>query len=249
MNDAEFRQLDELEATHWWFVGKRLILRSLLKDQAPGQRILDLGCGTGGILRDWMDRNRCVGIDYSGLALKICAQAGFDRLARGDLNNLPFRKQTFDTVLLMDVIEHLEDDVGLLKSAGDVCAADGRLVVAVPAFQLLWSQHDVTFQHYRRYSAKQLHAVIRAAGLEPERTTYTNSLLFPAALVWRLLSYRLGVGRFSPATDFWPVPKWLNAILTQIYRVEAWLLRRFDLPVGVSVVCVARKSGASQKAA
>jgi hypothetical protein len=85
--------------------------------------------------------------------------------------------------------------------------------------------------------------VIRAAGLTPERRTYTNALLFPLAALWRILSYRLGLGRFAPETDFWAVPAWLNGLLTRLYDLEAWLLLRFDLPVGVSLVCIARRDG------
>lgn len=241
MNDEEFRLLDEIEEDHWWFVGKRFIMRALLDRYPQGLRFLDLGCGTGGILRDWMGENACVGVDRSELALKICKKNGFNSLVRGDLMSLPFKPDCFDIVMLMDVIEHLPDDVAFLKDVSQVCAKGGRVVIAVPAFQLLWSQHDVTFEHHRRYSARQLEEVARAAGLEPERITFTNSLLFPVALVWRLASYRLGLGRFTPKHDFWPIPKWLNAILVQVYRFEAWMLRRINLPLGVSVVCIARK--------
>ena len=153
VNDEEFHLLDEIEESHWWFVGKRILLRSLLADIAPG----------------------------------------------------------------------------------------GRMVVAVPAFQLLWSRHDVTFEHHRRYSASQLVDVVRRAGLEPERTTCTNFILFPIAALWRILSHRLGVGRFAPKHDFWPVPSWLNAVLAGLYRLEAWWLRRADVPFGVSVLCIARR--------
>jgi 2-polyprenyl-3-methyl-5-hydroxy-6-metoxy-1,4-benzoquinol methylase len=242
LNDEDFLLVDEIEETHWWFVGKRHILRAILPDTTPIKRVLDLGCGTGGILRDWMNRSRCFGIDRSAVALKYCAEAGFDTLVRGDVTQLPFQNESFDTIFLMDVIEHLDDDVGFLESASELCTPGGQLVVAVPAFQLLWSQHDDTYHHKRRYTAKQLRAVIAAAGLTPERTTYTNSLLFPVALVWRVLSYRLGLGRFAPTNDFWPVPASLNALLTALYRFEAWMLGRVNLPVGVSVVCIARKA-------
>ena len=154
---------------------------------------------------------------------------------------LPFKPASFDIVMLMDVIEHLPDDVSFLENVKQVCTKGGRVVIAVPAFQMLWSQHDVTFEHHRRYTSGQLEKVVREAGLEPERITYTNSLLFPAALVWRLASFRLGLGRFAPKHDFWPIPKWLNALLVQVYRLEAWLLERSDLPVGVSVICICRK--------
>lgn len=239
MNDAEFRLLDEIEEGHWWFVGKRLILRRLLERINTG-RMLDLGCGTGGVLRDWKGNGESVGIDRSSLALQICARRGFKTLARGDLTRLPFRDRSFDTVLMLDVIEHLEDDVGFVRNAARICREGGLVVIAVPAFPSLWSQHDETFEHYRRYRRASLRAVALEAGLEPERFTYTNSFLFPVAAAWRFVSYRLGVGRVAPKHDFWPIPRWLNGLLVQLYRVEAWLLGHLNLPAGVSVICLAR---------
>jgi len=244
MNDAEFKLHGEIEEDHWWFVGKRLILRALFEPEVEQERVLDLGCGTGGILRHWAQRCRCVGIDVSELALEISRRKGVRALARGDLNRLPFRDHSFDTVLALDVLEHLDDDVRFLAGASRVCAPGGRMILSVPAFQLLWSKHDESFLHKRRYTARQLERVVRRAGLIPERTTYTNFWVFPVAAVWRLISYRLGVGRFAPRTDFWKLPRPLNQLLVGIYRLEARMLRRVNLPVGVSAVCVARKPGA-----
>jgi SAM-dependent methyltransferase len=240
MNDADFQLHDSIEEDHWWFVGKRLILRALLDERPTGGRMLDLGCGTGGVLRDWQSRNRCFGVDRSRLALKMCARRGFDWLACGDLERIPLQARSVDTVLILDVIEHLDHDVDFLRAAAELCRPEGRLVISVPAFNMLWSQHDEAFQHRRRYSARELRTVIERAGLIVERTTYTNMLVFPVAAVWRILSYRLGLGRFAPKNDFWPVPRWLNQLLTLQYRFEARLLRHLDLPFGVSVLCIAR---------
>jgi SAM-dependent methyltransferase len=241
MNDEEFRLLDEIEDGQWWFVGKRLILRTLLERHAPRGRVLDLGCGTGGILRDFMQLYPCYGADRSELALRICSEKGFDRLVRSDLGDLPFAAGAFDTILALDVIEHLQDDVDFLVKAGRLLAPGGRMLLSVPAFPILWSQHDVTFQHYRRYRAHDLRDVVERAGFVPERITHTNSLIFPAVFLWRVLSSRTGLGRYAPKHDFWEIPSWLNALLVWIYRLETRLLRVADLPVGVSVVCVARK--------
>jgi len=241
MNDLEFQLFEEVEERHFWFVGKRLILRSLLANHPPDGRLLDLGCGTGGVLRDWMRNTSSVGVDRSALALRICADKGFRTLVRGDLSRLPFRPESFDTILALDVIEHLDDDVGFLRNAATVCRRGGTVVAAVPAYQALWSQHDVTFEHRRRYDAHQLEAVVRAAGLTPMRTTYTNTFIFPVAAAWRLLSSRLGLGR-KIRHDFWPIPRWMNTTLQQVYRGEARLLERVDLPFGLSVVCLARRS-------
>lgn len=240
MNDAEFQALERIEEDHWWFRGKRLLLRALLRDRHPG-RVVDLGCGTGGVLRDWMREGVCLGIDRSALALSICRTKGFPALVQGDLMTLPLRPGSFDTVLALDVIEHLPDDVAFLESAAALCAPGGHVIVGVPAFQLLWSQHDVTFHHYRRYSAAQLVAAVSATGLRVERITYTNFLVFPVAACWRILSHRLGLGRVAPTHDFWRLPGWLNAALVRVYRLEAWLLRHCDLPFGVSVVCIASR--------
>jgi SAM-dependent methyltransferase len=240
VNDPEFRLLEEIEEDHWWFVGKRHLLRSLLGDSHAGERVLDLGCGTGGILRDLMPDCRCYGMDRSELGLRICRDRGSTSLTRGDLREIPFRSGSFDTVLMMDVIEHLDDDEGFLRRAAELLADGGRIVVSAPAFQWLWSQHDETFQHRRRYTARSLARVIRRAGLVPERLTYTNFAVFPVAAVWRTLSRRTGLARIAPRHDFWPVPRWLNALLAKVYAFEGWVLRRLNLPVGVSVVCIAR---------
>ena len=241
MNDAEFQLYEGFEDDQWWFVGKRLLVRALLGDRPPRGRLLDLGCGMGGLLREFESTAACYGTDRSPYALRVCRDKGATELARADLSAPPFRSGSFDTVLALDVIEHLDDDVGFLRDAAALLAPGARFVIVVPAFQLLWSQHDETFQHRRRYRAGQLEAVVRAAGLLPVRTTYLHTLIFPVALVWRVASYRLGLGRAAPKHDFWAIPAWLNRLLLHAYRAEAWWLRRFRLPFGVSVACVAQR--------
>ncbi len=240
LEEQHYIELERLEDGHWWFVGKRLILASLL-DSDPGGPLLDLGCGTGGVLREWSRRRPCVGIDRSPFGLRVCRDKGFTRLARGNLDELPFAEESFDTLVALDVIEHLDDDVGFLRRAQRLCRPGGRVLIAVPAFQALWSRHDETLHHRRRYTARQLLRVVRSAGLLPERTTYTNFFVFPVAAAWRILSYRLGLGRYGPSGDFWSIPGFLNRALIHLYGLESQLLRRVDLPFGVSVACLARR--------
>lgn len=240
MNDEEFRLLDRIEDDHWWFVGKRLVLHAIADRFARGGRILDLGCGTGGILSDWATESRCYGVDRSKLAIEICRKRGLESVAQGDLMALPLAPNRFDLVFALDVIEHLDDDRAFLREARQLCAPGGRVIVASPAFQVLWSKHDETFQHRRRYSAAQLESVLREAGLEPERTTFTNVAVFPVAALWRLVSSWTPLRHIAPKTDFWDVPNWLNRLLTTVYRLEARMLARWNAPFGLSVVCVAR---------
>lgn len=239
MNEAELRLQGEIEDEHWWFLGKRLLLRVLLEPGRPAGRLVDLGCGTGGLLRDQAVSGSRVGVDRSALALGICAERGLDRLVRADLRSPPFRAESFDTLLAFDVIEHLDDDVEFLRRAKDLCAPGGRFVIAVPAFQFMWSQHDVVLEHRRRYTARSLVRAVRKAGLVPVRVTYTNFFVFPVAAAWRVFAQRLLPGKAAPRENFVKVPRLLNALLVQAYRLEAWLLKRVDLPFGVSVVCVA----------
>jgi SAM-dependent methyltransferase len=240
VNDEEFRLLDEIEEDHWWLVGKRLLTRSLIASETGGGRLLDLGCGTGGLLRDSAAGADCVGVDRSALGLRICARKGLERLVRADVSKPPFRAGAFDTLLALDVIEHLDDDVAFLRRARDLCAPGGHFMVSVPAFPWLWSRHDETFEHRRRYTARTLQAALLAAGFVPERLTYTNLFVFPAAAAWRIATSRLGLERFLPRTDFVAAPRWLNTLLVRLYELEVWLLSRVDLPFGLSVVCIAR---------
>lgn len=241
MNDAEFQLYEGFEDDQWWFVGKRLLVRALLGAADPSGRVLDLGCGMGGVLRELGRAATCFGTDRSAYALRVCRDKGAARLARADLTAPPFRAGAFDTVLALDVIEHLDDDVAFLREAGALLAPGARLVIVVPAFPLLWSQHDETFQHRRRYTTHTLEAAVRAAGLSPQRITYLHALIFPVALVWRVASRTLGLGRVAPKHDFWPIPRWLNRLLARAYAIEARWVARFDLPFGVSAACVATR--------
>lgn len=245
MNDAEFQLYEGFEDDQWWFVGKRRLVRALLGAEDPRGRLLDLGCGMGGVLRELGGAATCFGTDRSAYALRVCRDKGATRLARADLAAAPFRSAAFDTVLALDVIEHLDDDVGFLRQAGALLAPGAHFVIVVPAFPLLWSQHDETFQHRRRYTARSLETAVRAAGLSPRRITHLHALIFPVALVWRVASRTLGLGRVAPKHDFWPIPRWLNRLLAGAYRFEARWLARFDLPFGVSVACVATRADRS----
>lgn len=241
MRDEEIRLGAELEETHWWFVGRRLILDALLGERALSGRLLDLGCGSGAMLRRLRARATCVGMDRSTLALRYGREQGLTALAQGDVGAPPFRSGAFQTILLCDVIEHVDDDLQVLREAARLAGAGARVVISVPAWQFLWSPHDETFGHKRRYTASELERQVRAAGLVPQRITYTHCFVFPIAALWRRLRRRRPAG----SHDFVPLPRWIGALLVAIYRLEAALLRRIDLPFGVSVACIAARANAA----
>ena len=244
----EAREIDEmrrLEDHHWWFVGKRLLVTALLGDvlARPGIRLLDVGCGTGGVLAGLGRGVRPVGVDRSALALAHCRQRGLTAVACAGAGALPFAPSSFDVVLLLDVLEHFSDEQGLLGDVRGLVRTGGHVLVSVPAFQFLWSDHDEVLQHVRRYRAGELRRVLQDAGFTVERLTYTNAVAFPPAVVVRGLLARLGIWS-GGRTDFREHGTLVNGTLVGAYRLEAQALARgLRLPLGLSVAAVARVNG------
>ncbi len=243
MHPEEFREMQALEEGHWWFRGKRLLLETLLDRAATRTpcRMIDIGCGTGGVLQALAGHGLTVGIDRAEVALRFCREKGLTSVVLGSALELPFAGGSFDVCTMMDVLEHVDDEQALLGEARRILRPGGALLVSVPAFNALWSQHDVTLEHRRRYRKPELVAVVRKAGLSVEWSSYTNFFVFPPALAWRLLRRWAGVAP-GMRTDFFNAPGPLNAALVGTYRAEAALLRRLVLPFGVSVACVARNA-------
>jgi SAM-dependent methyltransferase len=150
-----------------------------------------------------------------------------------------FGRARFDLILMLDVLEHFEDDVAVLAGVRPLLKPGGALLVCVPAFQSLFSEHDAALQHVRRYSAARVRQSLEAGGFVVRRLTYTNVVALPPAALVRGLLPRLGIHR-PPGTDFREHAAWVNQLLIGIYRLEAAALRVLPrLPVGLSVAAIA----------
>jgi len=241
MDDATIDEMASFEDHHWWFVGKRLLVSSLLSERLrrPGLRILDVGCGTGGVLSALSAHGTTIGVDRSPRAHQHTRMRGVTHVAASEMDRLPFGDAAFDVVLMLDVLEHFADEAAVLRDVRRLLRPDGALLVSVPAFQALFSEHDVALQHFRRYAAPQLRRALEANGFAVRRLTYTNvAALAPVAVVRGLLP-RLGVRR-PPGTDFREHAAWLNRLLVGTYRLEAAALRVLPrLPAGLSVAALA----------
>ena len=250
MQAQDYAYLYELEESFWWFAGMREISQSLLDQLLPKgivRRALDAGCGTGGML-SWLSRytggDNVVGIDLSTTALKFCQARVQKDLAQGSIAQLPFADSSFDLVASFDVFQHVlgKDDLRAIAEIYRVLRPGGIAFVRVSAYEWLRSAHDEALAVQRRYTLQELSEEMRRAGFSTRRATYANTLLLPVAAAKRLVFSRAGSANAESEVKPWPKRlQWLNGLLSLPLKLEAQVLRKMDLPFGVSAIYIGQK--------
>ena len=253
MRAEDFADLYALEESLWWFVGMREVTAALLDAACPPGRardVLDAGCGTGAML-NWLERyargGRVAGVDISSDALAFCRERGLSNLAQASVTQLPFADATFDLVTSFDVMVQVlgeGSDEAAMREMFRVLRPGGVAFVRAAAYEWMRSGHDEAINSQRRYTLGLLIGRMRRAGFRVRRSTYANTLLFPAAAFTRLVLKRVGLaGRGSDVKPLPPQLDWLNRTLTSALVAEARLLKRpgAKLPAGLSTICVAEK--------
>lgn len=241
MHDLAYHDLHALEADHWWYRGMRAIYTRLLcrNMHAKAVSVLDIGCGSGGNFPVLAPYGPVVGLDLAAVALELWPErpAG---LVQASAVAIPFENSSFDLVTLLALVEHVDDDIGVLREAARVCTPEGIVMVNVPAYQFLWTDHDEANRHIRRYRARELTEKARSAGLRVVTMSYANTFLFPVALVTRSIQrvHQRIVHTGTPRVDMFPVPEPLNTWLAQLLSLEGLLMNWIRLPFGVSIVAI-----------
>jgi SAM-dependent methyltransferase len=243
LEEHAYREQFRLEDAHWWFVGRRAVLWSLLSRAGLPEhvRILDAGCGTGRNLREFAVLGAAQGVDPSAEAIEYARCRGVHGITEAGLEQLPFADASFDLILATDVLEHVEREADALGELRRVAAPGGRLLITAPAYRWLWSQHDDVHHHFRRYTMRSLRRTVRASGWEPIVRSYFNTLLLPPIALVRVLARADAPANGRADLELTPGP--LNRLLEQPMRLEAALIARgVRLPAGVSVAMVCRRA-------
>ena len=242
MENEIFQKMLKLESSHWWFVARRKIIQKAINnlDLPRNIRILDAGCGNGDNLSLLSTFGDLVAFEKNEYALKTAKSKKIGEIYKAELpDKLPNAiKTNFDLIVLLDVLEHIDDDSKSLTTVRKLMNNKGIILITVPAFQWLWSEHDVIHHHKRRYSKSELREKLDSSGFRIKYISYFNTLLFPFALV-----ERIGQKIFSPSNpEILELPNnKINFLLEKIFSLEAIFMNKISLPFGLSLVAIAEK--------
>jgi SAM-dependent methyltransferase len=242
MDEREMKVMLDVDEHHWWYRGRRRIIRAEL-DKLPlpaGAQILDAGCGSGRTLQELADYGTVRGLELNPEAAEVARGRGVGEVVIGRLEELPWDDATFDLLTCLDVLEHTPDDRATLRELRRVTKPGGWLLLTVPAYPSLWSTHDEVNHHFRRYGRDTLSSAASDAGWQVRRLTSFNSLLLAPAAAVRLSQRRR---RKRSGAEHIPElrlgPTWLNGVLERPLLIEArWLERGRTLPAGLSLLAV-----------
>jgi SAM-dependent methyltransferase len=243
MNLEEYEVMYRQERDYWWFVSRSELLHFCMHEMVrlpAGGRILDLGCGTGANLTVLAEYGQAYGADFSRAALAFCRKRDLPRLLLGDGQRLPIAPASLDLVTSMDSLEHIPDDNAAIAECFRILKPGGRMLITVPAFGFLWSEHDEALQHLRRYTAAELTAKLRLAGFKVARMSHVMFFLFLPVLAMRLIQ-NFTKSSTHPRTSITALPPLADTLLLWINRLETWLLNWVNFPLGVTIVAVAEK--------
>jgi len=230
-----------VEETHWWYQALHRLIFQTLEAELPDWRtreIVDVGCGTGAILKQLGNPDKNVGIDLAPEAVSFCRQRGLNNVQEGDIHALPFPDASFDAVICSSVLYHqwVSDVEGAIREMHRVLRHGGTLLIVVPAYPFLHSAHDEAVMTARRFRKREIRQLLWKQNFKVQRLTYWTTFLFPLAVAARTLGgSKMGRDFETDKTSF------TQRMFTLVMALELHLLRKMSLPFGVALLAVARK--------
>ncbi len=241
MERAEYATMFRVEETHWWYAALHRLIFQALDAESPDWRkrnVLDVGCGTGAILKQLGNPEKNVGIDLAPEAILFCRQRGLNNVRQGDIHALPFADASFDAVICSSVLYHewVTDVEGAVREMHRVLRPGGVLLINVPAFPFLHSAHDEAVMTARRFRKRGIRQLLEKQNFRIRRLTYWTTFLFPLAIAARTF------GGSKMGRDFeTDHASFTQRAFTQIMALELRLLQSISLPFGVALLAVARR--------
>lgn len=239
------------EDKHWWFASRALVINTLMRQALPqvkGLHVLDAGCGAGNMMHHLSRHGKVKGIDIDPRPVKQARLRGYDVCQADATQLLPFDDHTFDVITALDLLEHIDRDIAMLREAYRVLKPGGHIVITVPAFMWLWSHNDDINGHKRRYTANELRAKLQQTDFAVQRLSFNNFLIFPIAALFIILrrghepelaSHHLQENEYQVEME--PASPLVNTILTVVGQLEAALIKWVSFPFGTSLVAIAQK--------
>ena len=242
----EYETMAKVEDGHWWYVGMRQIARAWL-DPLPHEIMwhsLDAGCGTGGNVNRLLNQYGIAhGLDLHPLALELAHTKSPNPFVRGSVLDLPFTHASLDLVTSFEVLYHraVPDEITALREVWRVLKPNGYVLLRMPSYSWLYSQHDQSVHTRRRYVLNDVRAMLEAAQFTIERISYINSIMLPLAIAARI-GEKVRGSHASDSAMTMPNP-FVNTLFTSVLNLEAtWFKHGGTFPWGLSILALARKS-------
>lgn len=238
----------EVEDYHWWYASLHELIISVIRGMnkpAEGVRILDAGCGTGRLCKLMEEFGTVSGCDISAEALELCRKRGLKSVFQADLNSVSFRSSHYDIITSIDTLYHLgiDDDLAVVKKFHAALKPGGVLILNLVAHEFLRSTHDIAVHTRKRYTRKEVEALLERSGFNVSISSYRLGFIFLPVATLRLIKRLLNFCSDPAAvkSDVTPPNRGVNRLLLWAARHENRLVLKSAIPLGTSIFAVAQK--------